>query len=174
MRKENKLGKLILNNYLENEKEQEYINIFKPEKFNIYRIQAGQEDNYIKYIEKMISDLTVDELSIINSFSLKNFFPDIRDRFIFLDNKLSINYKKDNLEIIGLNYKDNTENAKKFLKNYSSPYKLILSDSDGLIAIEWGAYGVPESFLIYDKKIIKKVVGPLNNSLVIEIEELIK
>ena len=45
---------------------------------------------------------------------------------------------------------------------------------NGLIAIEWGAYGVPESFLIYDKKIIKKVVGPLNNSLVIEIEELIK
>ena len=49
-----------------------------------------------------------------------------------------------------------------------------IQNINGFIAIEWGAYGVPESFLIYDKKIIKKVVGPLNNSLVIEIEELIK
>ena len=50
----------------------------------------------------------------------------------------------------------------------------IFSDQDGLIAIEWGAYGVPESILIYNKKIIKKVIGPLNKSLVFEIEELIK
>lgn len=64
MKKKNKLGKLILNDYLENEKEQEYNNVFKPKKFDIYRIQAGQEDNYIKYIEKMISDLFISDTQI--------------------------------------------------------------------------------------------------------------
>ena len=82
--------------------------------------------------------------------------------------------KQDNLEIIGLNYKDNTENAKKFLKELNNPYKVILTDKDGIIAIEWGAYGVPETFLIYDKKIIKKYIGPLNLNSLLEIKELIK
>ena len=36
-----------------------------------------------------------------------------------------------------------------------------------LIAIEWGAYGVPETFLIYDKKIIKKYIGPLSSKSII-------
>ena len=82
--------------------------------------------------------------------------------------------KKENLELIGLNYKDNVLNAKNFLDELKNPYAQIFSDQDGLIAIEWGAYGVPESILIYNKKIIKKVIGPLNKSLVFEIEELIK
>lgn len=49
------------NNINENE---EYNNIFKPEKFDIYRKQAGQDDNYIKYIEKMISDLFVSDIQV--------------------------------------------------------------------------------------------------------------
>ncbi len=80
---------------------------------------------------------------------------------------------QENIEVIGLNYKDDNKNAKKFLKELDNPYKMILSDEDGIIAIEWGAYGVPETFLIYDKKIIKKVVGPLNEILLKEINELI-
>ena len=79
-----------------------------------------------------------------------------------------------NIEIIGLNYKDNFENAKKFLDELDSPYKLILSDKDGTIAIEWGAYGVPESFLIHNKKIIKKIIGPIDRNLSLEIIELVK
>ena len=82
--------------------------------------------------------------------------------------------KEKNLEIIGLNYKDNILNAKKFLDELKNPYSNIISDSDGLIAIEWGAYGVPESFLIYNKRTIKKIVGPLNKNLVIEIQDLIQ
>ena len=79
-----------------------------------------------------------------------------------------------NIEIIGLNYKDNKKNAKKFLKEFKSPYKTIFTDLDGTIAIEWGAYGVPETFLIYNKKIIKKIVGPLNENLLLEIKKLIE
>ena len=55
-----------------------------------------------------------------------------------------------------------------------NPYKEILIDFDGTIAIEWGAYGVPESFLIYNNKIIKKYIGPLNQQLINEIDLLIK
>ena len=79
-----------------------------------------------------------------------------------------------NLEIIGLNYKDNIINAKKFLKELNSPYRLILSDENGIIAIEWGAYGVPETFLIHNKRIIKRYVGPLNMNSIIEIKKLIE
>ncbi len=79
-----------------------------------------------------------------------------------------------NIEIVGLNYKDNNKNAKKFLQELKSPYDIILSDKDGLIAIEWGAYGVPETFLIFNKEIIKKFIGPLNRNSLLEIEKLIK
>ena len=78
------------------------------------------------------------------------------------------------IDIIGLNYKDKFENAKNFLKDLSDPYDIILSDKDGTVAIEWGAYGVPESFLIYNNTIIKKIIGPLDKVSLREIEELIK
>ena len=80
--------------------------------------------------------------------------------------------KKENIKIIGQNYKDNFENAKNFLINLDNPYDLIFLDNDGTIAIEWGAYGVPETFLIQNNKIIKKIIGPLNEKLVFEIKEL--
>ena len=78
------------------------------------------------------------------------------------------------LEIVGLNYKDNIVNAKSFLKELGNPYKKIISDKDGTIAIEWGAYGVPETFLIYNNKIIKKVIGPIDNKQFKEIKNFIE
>ena len=85
--------------------------------------------------------------------------------------KLSEN---DDLILVGLNYKDNKINAENFLIQLGNPYKKILLDKDGTIAIEWGAFGVPETFLIYRDKIIQKFVGPLNNSLINEIENKLK
>ena len=82
--------------------------------------------------------------------------------------------KNKKIEIIGLNYKDNLNNAKKFLNDLGNPYSLILLDYDGINAIEWGAYGVPETFLIHNNQIIKKIIGPLNSKLVEEIEEITK
>ena len=79
-----------------------------------------------------------------------------------------------NLKIVGFNYKDNNKKAKTFLKELGSPYEIILSDKDGTIAIEWGAYGVPETFLVFNKKIIKKIIGPLNQNLLLEIKRLIE
>ena len=82
--------------------------------------------------------------------------------------------KNDQLEIIGLNYKDRPINAKKFLNELGNPYKKILIDRDGTKAIEWGAFGVPETFLVFKNKIIKKFIGPLNIKSVEEIKEIIK
>ena len=82
--------------------------------------------------------------------------------------------KKENIKIIGQNYKDNLDNAKNFLVKLDNPYDLIFLDNDGTIAIEWGAYGVPETFLIKNNQVIKKIIGPLNQSLLFEIKELIQ
>ena len=82
--------------------------------------------------------------------------------------------KEKNLKLVGLNYKDNVMNAKNFLKELNNPYEIILTDNNGLVAIEWGAYGVPETFLIHKKKIIKKIIGPLNTNSFKEIEGLVK
>ncbi len=82
--------------------------------------------------------------------------------------------KNNKITIIGMNYKDNKKNAKNFLNELGNPYEKIFMDLDGTIAIEFGAYGVPESFLIYNKKIIKKYIGPLNKELINDIQLLIK
>ena len=83
-------------------------------------------------------------------------------------------YENDDMEIIGLNYKDNTQKAEIFLNELGNPYKFIISDLDGTVAIEWGAYGVPETFLINKKKIIKKIIGPINEDSFLEIKKIIK
>ena len=91
------------------------------------------------------------------------------------EHPILINLSKNNkIEIIGLNYKDNLDNAKKFIDDLGNPYSIILLDRDGTNAIEWGAYGVPETFLIHENKIIKRYIGPLNAKLADEIKNYIK
>ena len=75
--------------------------------------------------------------------------------------------------VVGLNYKDTKRNAKFFLDELGNPYKNIIFDQNGINAIEWGAYGVPESFLIHNGKILRKYIGPLNKDLIKEIKSII-
>ena len=83
--------------------------------------------------------------------------------------------KNQSVKLIGLNYRDNLENAKKFIDELGNPYSKILIDKDGTLAVEFGAYGVPETFLInQDKLIIKKFVGPINEKILNEIKLIIK
>jgi cytochrome c biogenesis protein CcmG/thiol:disulfide interchange protein DsbE len=91
------------------------------------------------------------------------------------EHPLLMNLKKNkDTKIIGINYKDTKINAKKFLNEIGNPYQKIIFDQDGTIAIEWGAYGVPETYIIYNNKILKKYTGPLDNKIFKEIEFLIK
>jgi cytochrome c biogenesis protein CcmG/thiol:disulfide interchange protein DsbE len=82
--------------------------------------------------------------------------------------------KNKNIKIFGLNYKDERSNAENFLKELGNPYQQIIFDKEGVNAIELGAYGVPESFLIFKNKIIKKYIGPLNQDSIKQIKQLIK
>ena len=82
--------------------------------------------------------------------------------------------KNEQLKVVGMNYKDTKKNAKNFLVELGNPYDQIIFDNKGTNAIEWGAYGVPESFLINDNKIIKKYKGPLNKESFEEIKKNIK
>ena len=78
------------------------------------------------------------------------------------------------LQIIGINYKDRKKNSIKFLNNYGNPFKYNLVDNDGTESINLGAYGVPETFLINkNKKILIKIIGPINNDHVKNIREII-
>lgn len=71
---------------------------------------------------------------------------------------------RNGVRIIGLNYKDKTDDAKKWLARLGNPYQAIAADIDGRVAIDWGVYGAPETFLIDKQGIIRhKVIGPLSS-----------
>ena len=75
--------------------------------------------------------------------------------------------------LIGINYKDKKKNALNFLKLYGDPFDKIFVDKKGLISINFGAYGVPETFLVNeDNKVLKKYIGPLNDEDVYEIKKI--
>ncbi len=79
------------------------------------------------------------------------------------------------IKMIGINYKDKKKNALNFLKLYGDPFDQIFIDKQGTIAINFGAYGVPETFLINeDNKVLKKYIGPLDDEDVYEIKKIAK
>ena len=70
--------------------------------------------------------------------------------------------KDKRLQLIGINYKDAPDNARRFLGRYGNPYGMVGVDGNGRAAIEWGVYGVPETFIVgREGKIVYKLVGPI-------------
>ncbi len=66
------------------------------------------------------------------------------------------------LRLGGINYKDKAGNARRFLGRYGNPYAAVGADQSGRAAIEWGVYGVPETFVVgRDTRITYKLVGPI-------------
>jgi len=136
-------------------------------------------------VEKDLPDLKVKLFNSEEEIEFKSLFEDSEFYLLNIwsswcgpcreEHPLLMNLKNQkNIKIIGLNYKDNKENAEFFLSELGNPYYEILEDSNGSKSIELGAYGVPESFLVYQNKIIQKYVGPLNQNLLTEIINLIK
>ncbi|WP_298816631.1 DsbE family thiol:disulfide interchange protein [uncultured Roseibium sp.] len=70
--------------------------------------------------------------------------------------------KVDGIEMVGINYKDKPENARRFLGSLGNPYDRVGADASGRAAIDWGVYGVPETFIVDEKGMIRyKFIGPL-------------
>jgi cytochrome c biogenesis protein CcmG, thiol:disulfide interchange protein DsbE len=66
------------------------------------------------------------------------------------------------VRVVGINYKDNPDNARRFLRDLGNPFAAIGADSSGRAAIDWGVYGVPETFVVGpDGTIRHKHIGPL-------------
>jgi cytochrome c biogenesis protein CcmG/thiol:disulfide interchange protein DsbE len=66
------------------------------------------------------------------------------------------------IRVAGINYKDQPDNARRFLGRYGNPFAVAGADVNGRAAIEWGVYGVPETFVVgRDGKIAFKLVGPI-------------
>jgi cytochrome c biogenesis protein CcmG/thiol:disulfide interchange protein DsbE len=66
------------------------------------------------------------------------------------------------VRVVGMNYKDQPDNARRFLGRYGNPFAANGTDGNGRAAIEWGVYGVPETFIIgRDGRITYKLIGPV-------------
>jgi cytochrome c biogenesis protein CcmG, thiol:disulfide interchange protein DsbE len=71
--------------------------------------------------------------------------------------------KQKTVTIIGLNYKDDPAAAKNWLASLGNPYDVSIMDQDGRIGIDWGVYGVPETFVVDKKGIVRyKHTGPVS------------
>ena len=134
------------------------------QKINDFKLPALNQDS-------VITDFNLTK----NNYTLINFWASwclpCRDEHIYL-----MTLKKEyDLKILGINFKDEKKNAVKFLKKLGNPYYFTLVDDTGKSSVNFGIYGIPESILI-DKelKIIKKFIGPINQTNILEIANIIK
>ena len=71
------------------------------------------------------------------------------------------------IKVIGYDYKDEPEDAQRWLQQFGNPYALVIVDQDGRAAFDWGIYGAPESFLVDAGGIVRwKFIGPMTDEVV--------
>ena len=71
------------------------------------------------------------------------------------------------LRVVGYNWKDEREDALRWLQQFGDPYSMILVDYEGRAAIDWGIYGAPETFLVDAAGVVRwKHVGPLTDDII--------
>ena len=129
-------------------------------------------------VGRLAPDFKVDELNGEQKFSLSEFkgIPIVLNFWAswclpcLVEHPILMALKgKENLTIIGINYKDKDNDAAEFLREHGDPYDYIGVDKDGLFGIEMGITGVPETFIIDENgKVVIRHVGPidLGNNLV--------
>ncbi len=108
------------------------------------------------------------EIILVNFFA--TWCKPCRDEHVYIK---SFSNEKE-IRVIGINYKDNSEKAVQWLKKLGNPYSDIAVDKNGRIAIDWGVYGIPETFVISSKGIIKyRHIGPVTKKIYKKINLLI-
>ena len=143
-----------------------------------------ENNNYVPKKINKVENISIEEFYSNNELKIKELFDN--EKYIIIniwaswcipcrqEHKYIKNIsKKNNSKIIGLNYKDNEDNAKRFLDELGNPYDIILKDSNGTKSIFLGAYGVPETFIIdRELNILRRYIGPINQKNVVEIKKL--
>ena len=141
--------------------------------FLFWLLIGGSNENHSPLIGKSLPDYEIEFMGTSNSslddlmdrpgFKIINFWaswclPCLVEHPILMALK-----GKENLTIIGINYKDNKEDALEFLREQGDPYDFIGIDKDGFFGIEMGITGVPETFIVDENgKIIIRHVGPID------------
>jgi len=110
-----------------------------------------------------------------NEIILVNFFATwclpCREEHIFIK-RFSIEKE---IRVIGINYKDDPKKTIQWLKDMGNPYSNIPIDRHGKIAIDWGVYGIPETFIVNSKGVIKyRHIGPVTKKIYGKLSQLIK
>ena len=145
---------------------------------NIYVPKTVSEKTLVNFNSKdFFSEIEIssDQIFVGNEFYILNIWSSWCSPCRDEHPKLMQLSKNSSVKLIGLNYKDNPKNAKKFIDILGNPYSMIIIDENGTISIELGAYGVPETYIINkDKKIIKKFIGPLSDKSIKEINLILK
>ena len=109
------------------------------------------------------------EIVLINFFA--TWCKPCRDEHLYI--KKFSEQKK--IRVIGINYKDDPEKTIKWLNDLGNPYSDVLLDKKGQIAIDWGVYGIPETFIVNSNGIIKyRQAGPITKKIYRKINSLIK
>jgi cytochrome c biogenesis protein CcmG/thiol:disulfide interchange protein DsbE len=71
--------------------------------------------------------------------------------------------------MVGMDYKDKDADARNWLRQLGNPYKIVVVDADGKAGIDWGVYGVPETFIIDKQGIVRhKHIGPVTEQALVE------
>jgi len=118
--------------------------------------------------EKFISsDVFGNEIILVNFFA--TWCKPCREEHEYIKRLSS----ESSFKIIGVNYKDDKKKAISWLKELGNPYSEIPVDKKGTIAIDWGVYGIPETFIVNSKGIIKyRHVGQINEKVYKKIKKI--
>ena len=78
------------------------------------------------------------------------------------EHPLLMDLAKSGVTIVGINYKNDPVEARQWLARHGNPFARIAQDVDGKVGLDWGVYGVPETFLVDAQRVIRhKHIGPL-------------
>ena len=132
-------------------------------------IPVFTSESLVKNKEFISEEIFNDKVTLVNFFA--SWCKPCRDEHKYI--KLFSQNKK--IQVVGINYKDNNQKVTEWLKKFGNPYTNVAIDKKGTLAIDWGVYGIPETFVVNSKGIIKlKHIGPINKKIYKKINLLIQ
>ncbi len=135
----------------------------KPPSVLINKSIPNFESKSLYNSKKIIKSDDIKEKKVLINFFASWCLPCKAEHHLFFE--LAKDYP--DLYILGFNHKDKEEDAKGYLLEDGNPYEFVGIDNDGMIALEFGVFGLPETFLINENgRIIYKYMGPLTKEII--------